>query len=83
MTIPPPFNSILERGRKGGGIATLIFRYFSSTSTEQIFPDSAEPFTSFDPLALLFSLLPPLATNARSFTRLRADGATKGKGPAG
>jgi hypothetical protein len=26
------------------------FRYFSSTSTEQISPDSTGPFTSFDPV---------------------------------
>jgi hypothetical protein len=50
LTDIAPFNSILERVVKGIGIATLIFRYLSSTSTEQIFPDSAGPFTSFDPV---------------------------------
>jgi hypothetical protein len=41
-------------GLEGVGIATLIFRYFSSTSTEQISPDSAGPFNFQILLALLF-----------------------------
>src|ERR1700738_4336657 len=47
-------------GSQGVGIATLIFRYFfryfSSTSTEQISPASAGPFIVSILLALLFSL---------------------------
>jgi hypothetical protein len=50
----------LERGyiaslaRPGGNITGFcgyyFLRYFSSTSTEQISPDSAGPFTCFDPV---------------------------------
>src|ERR1700726_3920368 len=32
------------------GFPTMGIRYFSSTSTEQISPDSAGPFTCFDPV---------------------------------
>jgi hypothetical protein len=31
-------------------VVSYFLRYFSSTSTEQISPDSAGPFTSFDPV---------------------------------
>src|ERR1700730_8780416 len=56
---PPssPFNSILERGRKGIGIATLIFRYLSSTSAEQIFQTLPDLSPVSILLAMLFSLL--------------------------
>jgi hypothetical protein len=41
------FSCLISGGHSS--IATLIFSLFSSTSTEQIFPDSTKPFTSFDP----------------------------------
>jgi hypothetical protein len=31
-------------------VVSYFLRYFSSTSTEQISPDSTGPFTSFDPV---------------------------------
>jgi hypothetical protein len=31
-------------------VVSYFLRYFSSTSTEQISPDFAGPFTSFDPV---------------------------------
>jgi hypothetical protein len=33
-------------------VVSHFLRYFSSTSTEQISPDSAGHFTSFDPVGL-------------------------------
>jgi|ERR1700738_1143039 hypothetical protein len=45
-----------------------FLRYFSSTSTEQISPDSAGPFTSFDPVGFAILLLPRWST---TFSRKR------------
>jgi iron(III) transport system substrate-binding protein len=41
-------------------VVSYFLRYFSSTSTEQISPDSAAPFTSFDPVGFAI-----FATHAR------------------
>ena len=72
-------------GSQGVGIATLIFRYFfryfSSTSTEQISPDSAGRFTSFDPVgfaifireSFLQSAQEPVGGTAEQFSRLIHD----------
>ena len=38
-------------------MVSYFLRYFSSTSTEQISPDSAGPFTSFDPVG--FAIFTP------------------------
>jgi hypothetical protein len=40
-------------------VVSYFLRYFSSTSTEQISPDSAGPFTSFDPVG--FAIFATLA----------------------
>jgi hypothetical protein len=40
-------------------VVSYFLRYFSSTSTEQIFSDSAGPFTSFDPVGFaIFAKIP-------------------------
>jgi hypothetical protein len=44
-------------------VVSYFLRYFSSTSTEQISPDSAGPFTSFDPIG--FAIFASHARGAR------------------
>jgi hypothetical protein len=48
-------------GLKAWSVVSYFLRYFSSTSTEQISPDSAGPFIVSFRLALLFLLLTPAA----------------------
>jgi hypothetical protein len=48
-------------------VVSYFLRYFSSTSTEQISPDSAGPFTSFDPVGFAI-----FATHARGALARRA-----------
>src|SRR3984893_12769719 len=66
-------------GSQGVSIATLIlryfFRYFSSTSTEQISPDSAGPFIVSILLALLFSLFSEIPSPHSRASTPRASGA--------
>jgi hypothetical protein len=49
-------------------VVSYFLRYFSSTSTEQISPDSAGPFTSFDPVgfAIFAKHLVALTSSARA-----------------
>ena len=47
-------------------MVSYFLRYFSSTSTEQISPDSAGPFTSIDPVGFAI-----FATHARGAGRAR------------
>jgi hypothetical protein len=48
-------------------VVSYFLRYFSSNSTEQISPDSAGPFTSFDPVSFAI-----FATHAQSGLNARA-----------
>jgi hypothetical protein len=52
----------------------VILRYFSSTSTEQMSPDSAGPFTSFDPVGFAI-----FATHAALPLLLRLQGLSAAK----
>jgi hypothetical protein len=76
----------VHRVRKGilsaWSVVSYFLRYFSSTSTEQISPDSAGPFTCSIRLALLFLLLPlrdhlwrgpplPVTTHRTDLSRFR------------
>jgi hypothetical protein len=58
-------------GLKAWSVVSYFLRYFSSTSTEQISPDSAGPFIVSIRLALLFLLLTPAA--ALRIARTAAD----------
>jgi hypothetical protein len=55
-------------------VVSYFLRYFSSTSTEQISPDSAGRFTSFDPVGFaIFATLSPGCCNGEAWLMKESD----------